>query len=112
MRVSNFRLACPSHGMEECRYSAGVAATIGVDVRFLTAAQVKEIWPLYEPTGIIGAIQHPEDGYIQPADLTQALAKGARAGGAEINRNTTVAAITPRPSGHCLRQTPPGPTAF
>ena len=24
------------------------------------------------------SVQHPEDGYIQPADLTQALATGAR----------------------------------
>ena len=39
---------------------------------------------------LIGAIQHPEDGYIQPADLTQALATGARNRGAEIYRNTTV----------------------
>ena len=35
--------------------------------------QVKEIWPLCTE-GLVGAIQHPEDGYIQPADLTQALA--------------------------------------
>ena len=42
---------------------------------------------------MIGAIQHPEDGYIQPADLTQALAKGARDKGAEIYRNTSVIGI-------------------
>ena len=41
----------------------------------------------------VGAIQHPEDGYIQPADLTQALATGARNMGAEIYRNTTVIAM-------------------
>src|SRR6266567_3575282 len=107
-KVSNIRLACTSDRMDEYRYYAGVAATIGVDVRFLTAAQVKEIWPLYETAGVIGAIQHPEDGYIQPADLTQALAKGARAGGAEINRNTTVTGITRRPSGEWLVQTDKG----
>ena len=45
------------------------------------------------PDGLIGAIQHPDDGYIQPADLTQALAKGARTLGAEINRQTSVTAI-------------------
>ena len=43
--------------------------------------------------GLIGAIQHPEDGYIQPADLTQALATGARNKGAEIYRNTNVVGI-------------------
>ena len=75
---------------DEFMYYAGVAETIGVKVNVLTPAEVKEIWPLCETDGILGAIQHPDDGYIQPADLTQALAKGARALGAEINRNTTV----------------------
>ncbi|HKX11415.1 MAG TPA: FAD-dependent oxidoreductase [Stellaceae bacterium] len=107
-KVSNIRLACTADRMDEYRYYAGVAATIGVDVRFLTAAQVKEIWPLYNADGIIGAIQHPEDGYIQPADLTQALAKGARAGGAEINRNTTVTGVVARPSGEWVVQTDKG----
>ena len=59
-------------------------------LKFLTPEQVKEIWPLCNTDGLIGAIQHPEDGYIQPADLTQALAKGARDNGAEIYRNTNV----------------------
>ena len=60
---------------------------------------MREIWPLCRTEGIIGAIQHPQDGYIQPADLTQALARGARERGAEINRNTTVTAIERTASG-------------
>jgi dimethylglycine dehydrogenase len=107
-KVSNIRLACTADRLDEYRYYAGVAATIGVDVRFLTPAQVKEIWPLCETAGVIGAIQHPEDGYIQPADLTQALAKGARAGGAEIHRGTTVTGIAQRPTGEWLVQTDKG----
>ncbi|HKQ95758.1 MAG TPA: FAD-dependent oxidoreductase, partial [Aestuariivirgaceae bacterium] len=91
--VSNVRLARTKDRWDEFMYYAGVAETIGVRVNVLTPKQIKEIWPLCETEGIIGAIQHPDDGYIQPADLTQALAKGARAGGAEINRNTTVTAI-------------------
>ena len=79
--------------MDEYHQYAGVAQTIGVDVKFLTPKQVKEIWPLCNIDGLIGAIQHPEDGYIQPADLTQALAKGARDKGAEIYRNTNVIGI-------------------
>jgi len=59
----------------------------------LTPDEVKAIWPLCDSDGLVGAIQHPDDGYIQPADLTQALTKGARARSAEINRNTTVTAI-------------------
>jgi dimethylglycine dehydrogenase len=91
--VSNIRLATTPDRMDEYRYYAGVGQTVGVDVRFLTPEQVKEIWPMCNTEGLIGAIQHPDDGYIQPADLTQALAKGARSRGAEIYRNTTVTAI-------------------
>ena len=107
-RVSNIRLATTRDRMDEYHYYAGVANTIGVDVNFLTADQVRDIWPLCNTDGVIGAIQHPEDGYIQPADLTQALAKGARQRGATIYRNTTVTAITQLPSGEWLVSTDQG----
>ncbi len=98
-QVSNIRLARTRDRMDEYNYYAGVAATIGVEVKFLTPGEVKDIWPLCDVKGIIGAIQHPEDGYIQPADLTQALARAARERGGEINRMTTVSAIERLPSG-------------
>ena len=97
--VGNIRLATHRDRMDEYRQYAGVARTIGVEVKFLTPAEVKELWPLCDPEGLVGAIVHPEDGYIQPADLTQALAAGARAKGAEIYRNTTVTAIEAQPGG-------------
>jgi dimethylglycine dehydrogenase len=98
-QVSNIRLARTRDRMDEYNYYAGVAETIGVNVKFLTPNELKDIWPLCDVDGIIGAIQHPEDGYIQPADLTQALARGARERGAEINRHTTVTAISRLPGG-------------
>ena len=91
--VSNIRLASTKDRMDEYHQYAGVAQTIGVDVKFLTPDQVKEIWPLCNTSDLLGAIQHPEDGYIQPADLTQAMATGARNRGAEIYRNTAVVGI-------------------
>ena len=91
--VSNIRLATTQDRMDEYHQYAAVAKTIGVKVNFLTPDEVKAIWPLCNTDGLIGAIQHPEDGYIQPADLTQALAKGARDKGAEIYRNTNVTGI-------------------
>ncbi len=97
--VSNIRLADNKDRMDEYHQYAGVAKTIGVDVKFLTPDQVKEIWPLCNTNDLIGAIQHPEDGYIQPADLTQALATGARNRGAEIYRNTTVLAMKQNKDG-------------
>ena len=107
-QVTNIRLACTPDRLDEYKYYAGVAKTIGIDVNFLTPGQVKDIWPLCNTDGIVGAIQHPDDGYIQPADLTQALAKGARAGGAEIYRNTTVLGIEQTPSGEWLVKTDQG----
>jgi dimethylglycine dehydrogenase len=107
-QVSNIRLARTKDRWDEFMYYKGVADTIGIKVNILTPAQVKEVWPLCETDGIIGAIQHPDDGYIQPADLTQAFAKGARAMGAEIHRFTTVTGIEQTPSGEWLVKTDKG----
>ncbi len=107
-KVSNIRLARTAERMDEYHYYAGVAETIGVKVNFLTPAELKEIWPLCETDGIIGAIQHPDDGYIQPADLTQSLAKGARDGGAQIYRKTRVIGIEQKPGGEWLVKTDKG----
>ena len=98
-KVSNIRLASTPDRWDEYMQYAGVADTIGVDVRRLTPAEIKEAWPMCNTEGLIGAIQHPEDGYIQPADLTQAMAKGARDMGGTIHRNTTVQAINKTASG-------------
>lgn len=92
-QVSNIRLARTKDRWDEYMYYAGVAETIDIPVKLLSPEEVKEIWPLCETDGLLGAIQHPDDGYIQPADLTQALAKGARDMGAKIHRNTTVLEI-------------------
>ncbi len=107
-KVSNIRVARTKDRWDEFMYYAGIAETIGVKVNKLNPQQLKELWPLCEIDGIIGAIQHPDDGYIQPADLTQALAKGARNRGAEIYRNTTVTAIEQLPSGEWLVKTDKG----
>ena len=107
-KCTNIRLARTKDRWDEFMYYAGIAETIGVTVNILTPEQVKEIWPLCETDGILGAIQHPDDGYIQPADLTQALAKGARDRGAEIYRNTTVTAIEQAPDGEWLVKTDKG----
>ena len=92
-KVGNLRLAMNADRMDEYHQYAGVAATIGVRVDFLDPDQIKQLWPLCNIDGLVGGINHPEDGYIQSADVTQAMAKGARQRGAEINLQTTVLAI-------------------
>jgi len=107
-RVGNLRLAMNDNRMDEYYQYAATARTIGVDVRFLTPDEIGKLWPLCNTDGLVGGIFHPEDGYIQPADLTQALAKGARARGATIYRNTPVLDIEQAPSGGWVVRTEKG----
>jgi dimethylglycine dehydrogenase len=55
-------------------------------VEWLTPDEIKARWPLIETSDLKGAIYHSEDGYINPADVTMAMAKGARQCGVEIVR--------------------------
>ena len=107
-QVGNIRLAMNDDRMDEYYQYAATAKTIGVDVRFLTPKEILELWPMCNIDGLVGGIVHPEDGYIQPADLTQALAKGARARGATVYRNTQVMNIEQATSGGWLVQTDKG----
>jgi dimethylglycine dehydrogenase len=107
-RVGNLRLAMNDDRMDEYYQYAATARTIGIDVRFLTPREIGELWPLCNTEGLVGGIFHPEDGYIQPADLTQALAKGARARGATIYRKTHVLGIEQASSGAWLVSTDKG----
>ena len=106
--VSNIRLASNQDRMDEYMQYKGVADTIGIDVEVLKPEDVKEIWPLISTEGLIGAIRHPDDGYIQPADLTQALAKGARDKGAKIEINTNVINIKSSSDGMWIIETDKG----
>ncbi len=98
-RVGNLRLAMNDDRMDEYYQYAATARTIGINVEFLETADIKRLWPLCNTDGLVGGIFHPDDGYIQPADLTQALAKGARNRGATIYRHTRVMAIEQATSG-------------
>ncbi|QDC08751.1 FAD-dependent oxidoreductase [Oceanicola sp. D3] len=84
--VGNLRMAQTQERMDEYMLYASTAETCGVKYEWLTPEQIKERWPLIETGDLKGAIYHTEDGYINPADVTQAMAKGARQRGVEIVR--------------------------
>ncbi len=97
--TGNLRLARTKERMDEYKKYCGIANTIGVPFRMVGVKEIKELWPLCNTRGLVGALYHPDDGHIAPADLTQALAIGARNGGAEIYRRTEVTAIAQTPGG-------------
>ncbi|MBC56310.1 MAG: diguanylate cyclase [Confluentimicrobium sp.] len=88
--VGNLRMAQSDARMDEYMVYAATAETCGVPFEWLTPAQIKERWPLVRTDDLKGAIFHPTDGYINPADVTQAMARGARQRGVVIERRWQV----------------------
>ncbi len=84
--VGNLRMAQTQERMDEYMLYASTAETCDVNYEWLTPEQIKERWPLIRTEDLKGAIYHTEDGYINPADVTQAMAKGARQRGVMIER--------------------------
>jgi dimethylglycine dehydrogenase len=65
---------------------ASTAETCGVPYEWLTPDEIKARWPLINTEDLKGALYHNTDGYINPADVTQAMARGARQRGVMIER--------------------------
>ncbi|MEO9780751.1 MAG: FAD-dependent oxidoreductase [Sedimentitalea sp.] len=84
--VGNLRMAQTQERMDEYMLYASTAETCGVPYEFLTPDQIKERWPLIRTGDLKGALYHNTDGYINPADVTMAMAKGARQRGVLIER--------------------------
>jgi dimethylglycine dehydrogenase len=107
-KVGNLRLATNQDRMDEYHHYAGTAATIGVNVEFKTPEEIQEMVPFANVEGLVGGILHPDDGYIQSADVTMAMAKGARDMGATIYQQTPVIAIERTSGGEWLVKTEKG----
>ncbi len=91
--VGSLRLASSQERMEELARQAGWAKTFGLPLQLVSAADAQGLFPPMSTEGVLGAAYLPTDGYIDPSQLTFALAEGARRRGAEIYTNTRVTAI-------------------
>ncbi len=92
--VGNLRMAQSQDRMDEYMLYASTAETCGVPYEWMTPDQIKERWPLVRTDDLKGAIYHPTDGYINPADVTQAMAAGARQRGVVVERKWQVDSYT------------------
>ena len=91
--VGSLRLASSEERMEELARQAGWAKTFGLPLELISAQEAERLFPPMSADGVRGAAYLPTDGYIDPSQLTFALAEGARRGGAEIETNTRVTGI-------------------
>ena len=91
--VGSLRLASSEERMEELARQAGWAKTFGLPLELISAEDAQKLFPPMSTEGVLGAAYLPTDGYIDPSQLTFALAEGARKRGAEIATNTRVTGI-------------------
>jgi glycine cleavage system T protein len=96
VECGGIRLASSEQRMEELRRQAGWAKTFGLPLELISAEEAQELFPLMSTAGVLGAALLPTDGYIDPSQLTYALADGARQGGCRIFTNTRVTGIEVR----------------
>ena len=107
-RNGSIRLATTTEWVDEFRHRQAMAQVLGLDMRVIGVPEIKELFPLLRPEGIIAAAYLPTDGHVDPSSVTFALAAGARQGGATILRHTRVTGIDRAPGADWLIRTTEG----
>ena len=92
-RCGGIIVARTADRMVQLRRTAAVAEAFGLDCEIISPAQAGERYPVMATGDLQGAIWLPDDGKANPTDLTYALARGARMGGAVIAERTRVTGI-------------------
>jgi dimethylglycine dehydrogenase len=105
--TGSVRLAHTKERLQEFQRVVGMGRYQGMDLRILTPDQIAEVYPFIATHDLVGALYDPYDGDIDPAQLTQALAKGARQLGARIERFCPATGVR-RQGDDWIVQTPKG----
>jgi glycine cleavage system aminomethyltransferase T/glycine/D-amino acid oxidase-like deaminating enzyme len=92
-QLGGLRLASSQPRLEEIRRQASWAKTFGLPMEIVSAADAQELFPPMSTDGVLAAAFIPDDGYLDPSQLTQSLAEGARRLGAEVAQRTRVTGI-------------------
>jgi glycine cleavage system T protein len=92
-QLGGLRLASSKPRLEEIRRQNAWAKTFGLPMEIISAQEAHEKFPLMNRDGVLAAGFLPYDGYLDPSQLTFALADGARRLGGEIEVRTRVRAI-------------------
>ena len=90
----SIKLASSPERMEEIRRQIGWARTFDLNLHEISPKEAQELFPLIDLDGVVGACYLPTDGQVDPSQLAQALASGARKNGAQIFTHTRVTAIS------------------
>src|SRR5262245_20482223 len=87
------RLACNAERMTEIKRQATTAHSFGLEMHLLSPEEALKLWPVMDISDVVGAAFLPTDGQVNPADIAQSLAKGARQNGVTIIEDLAVTGI-------------------
>ena len=104
----SFRLAYTEDEMDWLRHTLSVGRTLGFNIELVGPKRIAELHPYYNLEGVIGALHTPDDGHVDPTNVTMAMATGARQLGVRIFRHTRATNITQLESGEWLVETEKG----
>ncbi|MDR7535011.1 MAG: FAD-dependent oxidoreductase [Armatimonadota bacterium] len=94
--TGSLRLAATPDRLVELRRHAATSKTYGLEMHLLTPREAVDLFPVMSDRDLLGAAYVPTDGSVDPSGLTFALARGARARGAEIHEGVEVREILTR----------------
>jgi dimethylglycine dehydrogenase len=104
----SFRLAYTEDEMDWLRHTLSVGRSLGFNIDLVSPQRVAELHPFYNLDGVRGALHTPDDGHVDPTNVTMALAAGARAKGVRIIRRCRASNITQLASGEWQVETDQG----
>ena len=93
------RLATTDEEVNWLKYVYGISKLAGYEAEIIGPSEIKQYHPYLETFGVKAAFRTVTDGHVAPADITNAMAAGARALGAEIYRRNRVLDIKHQPNG-------------
>ena len=91
--------------MVQLRRTAANATAYDLECELISPDRASELWPPMQVADLLGALWLPGDGKVNPTDLTQSLAKGARTGGAQVREQVRVTGFDVDRSGRRPRVT-------
>ncbi|MEL6808095.1 MAG: FAD-dependent oxidoreductase [Pseudomonadota bacterium] len=104
----SFRLAYTEDEMDWLRHTLSVGRSLGFNIDLVGPERVAALHPFYNLEGVLGALHTPDDGHVDPTNVTMAMAAGARAKGARIIRRCRATNITQAANGEWVVETERG----
>ncbi|MGR3714616.1 MAG: FAD-dependent oxidoreductase [Shimia sp.] len=104
----SFRLAYTDDEMDWLRHTLSVGQSLGFNIDLVDPSFVATKHPFYNLEGVQGALYTPDDGHVDPTNVTMSMAAGARAKGVQIFRHTRATNITQAASGEWIVETERG----